>query len=545
MINEFESKTIILEEEPPLFASYLTDFAAVSKFYSWHPWDDLEICAKNRLSEYVNRERIVDILRRQNKRWHAPELTLNNIDKLADKKTLAVVTGQQAGIFGGPLYTIFKILQCVKTAKFVESKFPGLQCVPVFWMEVGDNDFPEINHIKILNMANELIRLSLPDQPQDRRSVYLRLISNEVTNIFETLSTEFPPNDFRDDLLVNLEKIYLAGKNFADSFAEWIHFVLKDFGVIILNPTDRKVMELTKPFLIKSLKQWRELYNNFYNHSQVLIKQGYHNQITLDSHQTLLFFKDDQDNRCRVDTKDDGFILKGSQNSGVLPLSYLTDKIEHSPDRFTPNVAFRPILQDYILPGLIYIAGPAEICYAAQLRLLYEFFGVTSAIFHPRNRLTLVEAKVHKIIEKLGFTIEDFFRFRQGLVDIQIREKSDQKIEQAFKSSQTNIRKEMDKLKEILIEIDPTLETLAGKTTQNFADLILKLRNKVDQAYERKMQTEINQLKKVLANLFPDDKFQERVLNIIQYLSRYGPDFIPKLYEAMNIENWDHQLIKL
>jgi uncharacterized protein YllA (UPF0747 family) len=103
----------------------------------------------------------------------------------------------------------------------------------------------------------------------------------------------------------------------------------------------------------------------------------------------------------------------------------------------------------------------------------------------------------------------------------------------------------MDKLKEILIEIDPTLVTLAGKTIQNFADLILKLRNKVDQAYERKMQTEINQLKKVLANLFPDDKFQERVLNIIQYLSRYGPDFIPKLYEAMNIENWDHQLIKL
>jgi bacillithiol biosynthesis cysteine-adding enzyme BshC len=542
---EFKKDTIMIEERPRLFASYLNDFQAVSQFYKWHPWEDFELCAERRLSEYVNRDNIGDILQQQNKKWHASELTFDNIKKLSDKKTLAVVTGQQAGIFGGPLYTIYKILQCVKTAKFIESKFSGLQCVPVFWMEVGDSDFQEINHIQILNMTNEVIRLSLTEQLGDRRSVYLRTVPDEVTQIFESLSTEFPPNEFRDDVLEGIKKIYGIGRNLADAFAIWIQFLLKDFGVIILNPTDKKVMELTKPLLTKSLQQWRELSNIFSDHSQALIAQGFHNQISLDNDQTLLFFQDDQVNRCRVDSKDDKFILKGSQNRDTLAKTYLMDKIEQFPERFSPNVAFRPILQDYILPSLVYIGGPSEICYAAQLLPLYENFEVTSPIFHPRIRTTLVETKIHKVMNKLGLNIEVFFQSRQNLIENQIREKSDQRIDQAFQSTQNHIQEEMDKLKKIVVELDTSLENLTGKTAQNFVDLLLKFRNKVDQASERKLQTEINQIRKVLVNLFPDDKFQERVFNILQYLTRYGPDFVPVLYEAMDLENWDHQLIHL
>jgi len=537
---------MVLNEQPLLFEHYLRDFSKVSEFFVWHPEKDLENCTKMRLSEYRHRDKIVEILREQNTAWNASPHTFKNIDKLTDSKTLAVVTGQQAGIFGGPLYTVYKIIQCIKTAELVEKKYKVQKCVPVFWMEVGDNDFREINHFHILTLKNELMLLSLSEDSEDQRSVYLRSLTENILQIYERLSVEFPQNEFRDNVLDQLKRMYAPGKNLADAFAELIHTILKDYGVIIINPTEPEVAELSRPLFIKALKEWRQLNKLFEDQNQKLIERGYHTQISLDSQQTLLFFRDDQDKRCRLDGGNTGdFFLKGSQNTANITENYLSEEMNQSVDKFTPNVAFRPIVQDYILPSVIYIGGPAEISYAAQLSPLYEYFNVTPAIFHPRIRATLIEEKIERSVEKLDLKLVDFFIQRNKIVHYKIDQNKDQKINNAFHSVEKHLQVEMKKMKELLIKIDPTLNSLIDKTWQNIWDSLNRLQNKVDEAYQRRMQTEINQLNKVLVNLFPDDKFQERVLNVIQYLVKYGPEFMSKLYATLDVENWDHQIIHL
>ncbi|UCF65325.1 MAG: bacillithiol biosynthesis cysteine-adding enzyme BshC [bacterium] len=545
-MDRYKSQSLILNEQPLLFEHYLRDFSKVSEYFVWHPEKDLEKCARIRLTEYQNREKIVDILRIQNSAWKASPQTLKNIDKLMDPGTLAVVTGQQAGIFGGPLYTVYKIIQCIKTAEYVEKRYKGQKCVPVFWMEVGDSDFREINHINILNLKNELMRFSLSEDSEDQRSVYLRSLSTDLLQIYEHLAAEFPQNDFRDNILEQLKNIYAPGKNLADAFADWIHSILKNYGVIIINPTEPEVAKLSHPLLTKALKGWRQLNKLFEDQNRKLTMRGYHTQISLDPQQTLLFYRAEQDRRCRLDGEENhDFILKGSQKTAKITENFLAEEMKQSADKFTPNVAFRPIVQDYLLPSIIYIGGPAEISYAAQLLPLYEYFNVTPAVFHPRIRATLIEEKVDRSVEKLGLKLADFFKQRNKIIDYQIDQNKDQKIDDSFHVVEMHLQEEMQTLKELLIKIDPTLNTLIDKTGQSMRDSLNRLQNKVGQAYQRKMQIEINQMNKVLVNLFPDDKFQERVLNIVQYLVKYGPEFIPKLYETLDHENWDHQLIYL
>jgi len=545
-MNKDRKDILNLTEQPQLFQDYLKDFSKVSDFFVWHPQEDLEKCAQARLWEYPFRDKMTKILREQNETWNAGPSTMKNINKLGNTKTLAVVTGQQAGIFGGPLYTIYKIIQCIKTVAFLEKRYQGLSCVPVFWMEVGDSDYREINHIHLLTLKNELIQLSLPDDSEDKRSVYLRALPEEVLQIHERLISEFPQNDFRDEILNNLKSVYAPGKNLADAFAEWIHIVLKEYGVIIFNPTVSQVAELCQPLLAKALSNWHQINTIFETRSQELQNRGYHNQISLDSQQTLLFYRDEHDRRCRIDGAEKGaFILKGSEGTNEVPGKFLHEEINQSTARFTPNVAFRPIVQDYILPSLIYIGGPAEISYAAQLSSLYAFFEVTPAVFHPRIRATLIEEKIDRSAEKLNLQFTDLFIQRKNILDYKLNQMRDKGIDNAFNSLQAHIENEMKKIGELLIKIDPTLEVLVGKTRQNMQDSLDRLDGKVRDAYQRRMQTEINQLNKVLVNLFPDDKFQERIFNITQYLVKYGPEFIPNLFSALDVENWDHQLIYL
>jgi bacillithiol biosynthesis cysteine-adding enzyme BshC len=532
-----------IRETAPLFNDYLYNFQKVENFYRWHPYQELNQCFTERQSAYTLRKEVLPIISQQNRSWNASRETMDNIKKLSRENTMAVVTGQQAGILGGPLYTVYKILHIVKLATVYEKDYPDFNFVPVFWMEVGDNDYKEINHINFLNFQNEIVRLGLPENNDDGRSIYLREIPDEINDLLAAAEKLFPENEFRDQLLAEMKEIYSPGKSFADAFASWLHVLFGDFGIIVIQPTAPEVAALSVPLLKKAVSDQASFQEKIQKNQMELNKAGYTPQVIVNPRQTLLFYRLNNEKRARLDFKDQHFIAADASSETAFSPQSLRDEINKNPERFTPNVLFRPVVQDWLLPTAVYVGGPGEISYAAQLHYIYEIFGVTTPGFIPRARLTLVEDKVRKVIEKMPIDILEIFQNPDELIENHVKNQSDPRIQNSMSEIKIKLNDMLAELGDILAETDPTLESTVQKTTKNIADLLSRLEGKAISASERKMQTEVNQIKKVQMNLLPDKFPQERVLNIYQYLFKYGTEIIRKIYAVLQPEARDHQII--
>ena len=532
-----------IDDKAALFNDYIYNFSRVKEFFQWDPGVEMIQCLDERRSGYQNRETVVKPLLDQNKRWNASQKSLDNIEKLADERTLAVVTGQQAGIFGGPLYTVYKIIHCLKLANYFKTIYKNYYFVPVFWMEVGDSDYQEINHVQYLSIQNELVRLSVPEKEGDKRSIYLRNIPDDINELLRNMENIFPQNEFRDKLIANLKHIYSPGKSFSNAFAEWLHHLFKDSGLIIIDPMDVEFAKLSRPLYTQAIEEHQKIQKSFQENSEQIKRTGYTPQVILSPQQTLLFYRLEDGSRVRLDFEDQKFTTHSGNSEESFSKDFILGEIENDPAKFTPNVLFRPLIQDWLLPTAAYIGGPGEISYAAQLKNLYIIFRVSAPYFIPRMRLTLIEEKIQKTIDKLGIDTEALFFASEKMIENHVDKHTDPRIKNLMTEIQENFSVKMDQLGKILIEADPTLESSIKKTSQNILDSLQRLENKATIAYERLIQTEINQIKKVLMNLQPNKFPQERVFNIYQYLFKYGPDLISSLYEVVNPETLDHQIV--
>lgn len=541
----FKKRSLKLSESPSLFADYLYAFERVKPFFRWDPHQDLSVCFTERLHHYQFRKEISDILFAQNQPLNPSPRVLHYIEKLRDPKTIAIVTGQQVGLLSGPLYTIYKILTTLKLVEEFTRRYPSWNFVPLFWMEVGDSDYGEINHIHLVDQKNELQRLSLPDSAGDHRSIYQREVPLAINDLFQHIPHLFPPNEFRDTILKKAAECYSPGKRFHIAFAEWITHLLGENGIPIVNPADGALAQLAKPLFHMSVQNCRRVQEIFSNVNQQLLAKNYHTQIILDDNQTLLFYEADDGSRSRINISDNHFVIQSPKNELKILYDDLYTLLSEQAGRFTPNVALRPLMQDWLLPTGVYVAGPAEISYAAQLNPLYENFQLVPPVFYPRIRVTLIESKIDKVIEKFHIDFIKLFQQRDQWLKQKIQQQTDQQFGRVFQDSGQIIQREMLKIKNNLLELDKTLEATVNKTTVHISELLAKLRQKADEAYQRKMATDINQFNKVLINLFPNGNYQERVLNILQYLIKYGPAVITELSDSIDINDWNHQLIFL
>ena len=541
----FNKKSLSIAENPQLFSDYLYAFENLSSFFRWHPEKDLKICLEKRQQNYQLRKKIPEILVRQNRHFKNSAQLVQTLEKLKADNTMAIVTGQQVGLYGGPLYTIYKIITVLKLADHLAERYPEWQFVPLFWMEVGDSDYQEINHFYLINQLNELVRLGLPETPDNHQSIYHRKIPAEITQLREQLKKLFPDNDFRDAILDNVQESYAPGRSFHTAFAEWIQYLLADSGIPMIFPADQSLAELAQPIYQKTLQDWQIIQQHFSNTNRQLQQQKYHVQIQLDPGQTLLFYEADDGSRSRIDGENGNFLIRSPQVRQKISEEELFKKLSQQPERFTPNVALRPVIQDWLFPTVIYVAGPGEISYAAQLKPVYENLQIIPPVFYPRLRISLIESKIEKVVSKFKVDITEIFELREEWLEQKIQRQADTQFNKLFQDSGSIIKNEMIKLQESLSRLDPALDWSTQKTATNMLELLDKLRQKTDEAYWRKMNSDLSQLNKVLTNLFPGGNFQERTVNILQYIIKYGPEFIKKLYDSVDIHDRHHQLIFL
>ena len=529
-----------------LFLDYLYRFDNVSQFFQ-NDFRDTEIYKvqfeKIVSSKRDHREELTKILMKQYKNYKISDETEFNIKSLSLENTLAVITGQQAGICGGPLYTIYKTITAVKLAEKMKENYPEYNFVPVFWMEIDDHDFNEISSVNILDTKNDLVSVKYDDGKDDdynRGSISKIILTKEVQSFINSLSENLRETDFRDEIIKLLSSTYTEGKRIADAFKELLIYLFDKYGLVIVDPSDPKFKKILKTLFIHEIENFKVNTDELLARSAGL-EEVYHAQVKVKP--INLFMTDEDGGRYLIDPIDNQFRLKGKRKR-ILKKDLL-DSINKSPEIFSPNVLFRPICQDYLFPTAFYIAGPSEVSYFAQVNCLYELFNVVQPFIYPRASATVIEKQLSNLLAKYNLSFVDILKDEKILKAQLLNSASEIDIENLFGESKKVLELLAEKMGEELKLIDENLADGVDKSLNKMIQALHSLKIKSENANEKKNSTTLRQLDKIVKNLYPNENYQERVFNWIHFVNKYGFDFITWLFGELSIEDRNHQILEM
>lgn len=491
-------------------------------------------------SRDLEREQVAAVLDEQNRSYGCGPETLANIQKIRQADTCAVVTGQQVGLFSGPLYTIYKSLTAIKLAEYLNQKNVG-NFVPVFWMASDDHDLAEIDHIKLLNKDNDIEKIHYQTQvPSIKIPANEIRFNTEISRSMQCLEDLTHDSDFKQEVLSDLNKAYQPGRSFAEAFGEWMTRLFKSYGLVFMDATHPGLKELGKRVFHKEIEEESPSTSLAIETSGRLVHDGYKPQIQL--HQGILNLFYIEQERQTIQLTDGMYHIKGTQQSYTKDdFVKLSDK---NPRVFSPNVLLRPIYQDVLLPTAVYIGGPGEIAYFAQMKGIYQSFGLPMPVVYPRKTVSILEKKIDNVLNTHSLTIQDIWQYVESTIAGIAKEQIPESIVNALSAAGSNLEKDLESLKKEVKAFDATLENSVAVTQGKINQNLRFLERKILQASKKHNVIVIRQLQKAKNNLYPANQLQERTFNITPFLIKYSYDFIDKLYHEIEIESHDHQIIK-
>ncbi len=529
-----------------LFLDYMYEFENVEEYYK-HDFrnKDCYLPLFKNISESKKSKpfNISSILKNQYSTLKGvSEKTLKNINVLDDSKTITIVTGQQLGILGGPLYTLYKIITAVRLANQLSQRFDDYNFVPVFWLEADDHDFNEVRSVNLFDNENQVINIGYKEQINDddaKQSIGKIIFDESLNDFISQFESSLRDTDYKNELLTKIKECYQVGNSFKDNFKQLMFWLFDEYGVVIFDPQDAEVKSLLKPIFKKEV-------NDFTTQTQKLIQtsakleETYHAQVKVKP--VNMFYHTDE-GRYSIEPVDEIFKLRRKRKQ--FTKEEILNEIENSPDRFSPNVLLRPICQDYLLPTAFYIAGPSEISYFAQVTPLYDFYKIVTPIIFPRSSVTLLEKNVGAAMDKYDLALTDIFLGLDELKEKVIAGLSENNIDKAFEDSINEIDLTFDKLKENLFAIDKTLVDSSARYRERIISSINELKSKATKAQENKHETTIRQLTRLSNLLYPNENLQEREINFTYFYNKYGKALIAKIYNDISINEFEHQIITL
>lgn len=487
------------------------------------------------------RERVAAILERQNQSWDGSGKMSANLERLR-KGAAAVVTGQQVGLFGGPVFALFKALTAVKLAE--EATAAGVDTVPVFWLATYDHDLAEVNHVSIPGPDGALQMLTTPSHALPGAPVSAVKLGDEIVPIVghavELLGDSEATSFLRES--------YRPGESLGTAFARLFARLFADWGVIVLDASDPGLHRVAEPIYRAAIERADELDAALLARGEALETAGYFQQVKVTPSSVLLFTLQ-QGVRTAIHRGGNGgpaeFVVGSEGAAEKNSRDELLHRLNSTPGHFSPNVLLRPIVEDYLLPTLAYTGGAAETAYFAQAGAVYEtLLGRVTPIV-PRFSATVVEPKTQRLLERHGITVPDVFTdvdtLRRQLAARNLPEDLQVAFDDAKKSLDAKLSTVIEKLK----KLDPTLVDAAETSRSKMQHQIEKLYSQAARAEAQKGELVSRHAQILSQALYPDKGLQERSLGGIYFVARYGCEFLHQLYEAMNSDCHDHQILEL
>jgi bacillithiol synthase len=502
-------------------------------------------------SRNFRREALVELLTEQNLRFGGSERQQREIEKLRSPRCMTIVTGQQTGLFTGPLYTIYKALTAVVLARKQSKLFPEYDFVPVFWIESEDHDFDEASSTTLFSGGGlETVTAEGAHRLADQMAG-ATLLGVSIGETMQQFLDLLPETEFKPEIAELLRACYEPGVTFEIAFARTMNRLLRDHPLILVSANDPRFKQLASEVLCREIETAPASSYDVVAQSSILESMGYPAQTK--PRPVNLFYLNQIDQRLKIEqpTPDNFVVLPDRQR---YTRHQLTEICQDHPEKFSPNVVLRPIVQDAVLPTFSYIGGPGEIGYLAQFRKAYEHFGLVMPFVIPRGSFTLVEPKIARTMDKvLKATGRPSFSRRQVYEsvfgDVQELRKSmvsggdSVDIDALFAEVESEVARSLATLEPALAKMDPTLQPALAASSGQIAKIIGTIKEKTWRAGRRKHDELLQQLDKAELNLFPEGKPQERTINIFYYLNKYGPSLIGELVKVLEGYSTESHLI--
>lgn len=497
-----------------LFSDFLSDFDKVRDLYAFSPRKSASYASAAAALHYPleRRAALVDALRKQN--GESPSLAL-----LARPGTCVVATGQQVGLFTGPAYTIYKALTAVKLARRLTEQ--GIPAVPVFWLATEDHDFNEVNHCWVFDSTHRPLRIEAGGAGHSQEPVGQIPVSGSPV---EDLRRALEGLPFAGQVLTLAEEAYAPERTFGAAFARLLKGLLSSYGLLLLDPLQPEVRKLAAPLLRRAVEDAPELVRLVLERNQQLETAGYHAQVHVEPQSTLMFVLE-AGRRLPLLRQDGGFSAPARSED------------------LSPSALLRPVVQDYILPTVATVMGPAEVAYMAQAQVLYRALLDRMPVVVPRAGFTLVDSHAARLLGRYGLSLAGMFAGADALRERIARKLIPPLLGRRLEETAAETKALAEHLCADLVSFDPTLAEAMERSQRKILYQIEKIERKASREMLRRDQRAVEETAYLGRMLYPEKHIQERFYSTLPFLAQHGLGLLDTIYENLRLDSPDHQLL--
>jgi bacillithiol synthase len=533
-----------LPHQPKLFLRFLDDFPSVSKFYPHPPtFESVNEIARSLDFPVDRRKEVTTVLRDVNGVLGAGDATRRNLDRL-ENGAVAVVSGQQVGLFGGPAYAFYKALSAIRMAE--ELTEAGVPAVPVFWMATEDHDLDEVRHVSWFH-AGKLTRFELPAEAAPGRPVGQVRLGAEIAGMAKAAS-ELLTGASAEAVAKALLESYTPEETYGSAFGKLFARVFAEHGLILLDPLDVRLHRIASPVYRKALEDRDELSAKLLERGKDLEAAGFDPQVKVTPEGTLLFRMKDGLRQPIAYVPGNGAGSSGKFKSGEA--SWSSDEIlqlaEDAPETLSPNALLRPVVQDYLLPTVSFSAGSAEISYLAQSEVAYRHILGRMPVVLPRADFTVLDAKADKLLQKYHLCIENVWAGPQELRKQMESVMLPKQLADDFDKKKALIETTLAELGADIQKLDATLAGAVETAREKMTFTLEKLREKTGRALDERAGRIAEHVEFLENLLYPNKVLQSRELSFLPFLSQWSAEGLKELKELAGSANLkEHRIARI
>jgi bacillithiol synthase len=444
---------------------------------------------------------------------------------------MAVVTGQQVGLFSGPAYTIHKALTAVKLAERLSSE--GLPTVPIFWLASEDHDFAEVDHAWTFNGTYDPVALRASTKTNfGQRPVGTIALDDIPIDELRTSLQSFP---FADEVVARVEAAYRPGSKMGEAFRDLLKSLLARFNILYLDPQAEDIHRLRAPLLARAALMGTDLKQRLEQRNREIIEAGYHTQVHVEAQTSLLFLLE---GGRRI-----GLKFQNGEYASARDGKFTAEELAARAENLSPNALLRPVMQDYLLPTVTYVGGPSELAYLAQSQVLYEqLLGRMPVVMH-RAGFTLLDARAKKLLERYELPWSVVYEGESGIREAIACKLVPPAVKQAFEKNGRDVKRSLDELGTALSGFDPTLVAALAKSRAKVEYQLAKMEKKVAREALKRDERAATEAHFLAGLLYPQKHLQERFYTILPFLAKHGFELIDTLYENVQLDCPDHQIV--
>ncbi len=518
----------------PLFADLLCNFPEVSRFYARPPSMDAATAAASEIRMGpVHRRRLVDELAAQNPDGGAP--CAANLDLLSRDGTVVVATGQQVGVLGGPVFTLYKALTAVRCAEELTAK--GTPAVPVFWLATEDHDLDEVDHVWAFGPSSAPVRIQAVTEGRPGAAVGAMRVSNAGIDELEATCDGLP---FATDAVRMARDAYGGAPGFGEGFRAFYRQLLERTGIIFLCPMSEGIRTLSVPLVREAIEQAPELSNALLRRGSRLLASGYHQQVHFrDSSALVMLFEES----ARVALKRRNGLYWA--NSRGYTREDLLERLDRSPLDVSPSALLRPVMQDYLLPTAVLVAGPSEASYLAQSSVLYDELLGRMPVVLPRASFTVLDAGASKLLRKYDLGVPDCLVALQELESAIAGHVVPPRLRDVIADRRIQIDTALREVETALRGFDPTLASSCEVSQRKVRYQLEKIDAKVSREALRRDAMARLHARSLADWIYPTGNMQERVHSVLPFVAKFGTSFVERVKKAIRPGSGEHVVLDL